>query len=337
MRTIWKGAISFGLVSVPVKVYSATQSHDVSLHQVHGADGGRIRYQRKCEVCGEVVAYDDIAKAYDDGDQTVVLTPDDLAALPAERSREIEVIEFVPADQVDVLRLDKSYFLEPEAKALKPYTLLRQALEDTERTAIVRFALRQKTHLAALRVRDDVMVLQTLLWDDEVRVADFDVLSEEVSVSAKESQMASQLVESLAGDFDSAQFTDDYQAQLRTLVEAKLEQGEALDTEATFGGTSDDDDAEVIDLMEALRRSIDKRKGSGSGSDAGDSAPAKKSPATKSSAKKNSAKKSATTKSPTKKSPTKKSPTKKSPTKKSSAKKTTAKKSASKAPAKKTG
>lgn len=330
MRTIWKGAISFGLVSVPVKVYSATQSHDVSLHQVHEADGGRIRYQRKCEICGEVVAYDDITKAYDDGDRTVVLTPDDLAALPAERSREIEVIEFVPADQVDVLRLDKSYFLEPEASALKPYTLLRQALEDTDRTAIVRFALRQKTHLAAMRVRGDVMVLQTLLWDDEVRVADFDVLKQEVTVSKKESQMAGQLVESLAGDFDSSAFTDDYQAQLRTLVEAKLEQGDALDTEATFGRESADDDAEVIDLMEALRRSIDKRKGGGDqASQADDAAPKKAS-------RKTAAKKGASKKSAQKKTGQKQTGQKQT-AKKSAAKKTAAKKSAPKAPAKKTG
>ncbi|MGA9715867.1 MAG: Ku protein [Aeromicrobium sp.] len=305
MRSIWKGAISFGLVNVPVKVYSATQSHDVSLHQVHGEDGGRIRYQRKCEICGEVVAYDDIQKAYDDGDRTVILTPDELDSLPAERSHEIEVIEFVPADQVDVLRLDKSYFLEPEGRALKPYTLLRQALEDTDRTAIVRFALRQRTHLAAMRVRGDVMMLQTLLWDDEVRTPDFDVLKEKVSVTKKEADMAGQLVESLAGDFDSSDFTDDYQVQLRTLVEAKLDQGDALDTEATFGrkpGSSDD--AEVIDLMEALRRSIDKRKGAGGGA----TEPQKKAADTKKAA---PSKQKAQKKAPAKKTPAKKTPAKK--------------------------
>ena len=168
MRSIWKGAISFGLVHVPVKVYSATKSHDVSLHQVHDKDAGRIRYQRKCEICGETVAYENIQKAYDDGDRTVVLTDDDLASLPAERSRDIEVLEFVPADAVDVLRMDKSYFLEPEERALKPYALLRRALEETDRTAIAKFALRQHTHLAAMRVRGDVLMLQTLLWEDEI-------------------------------------------------------------------------------------------------------------------------------------------------------------------------
>lgn len=259
MRSIWKGAISFGLVSVPVKVYSATESHDVSLHQVHGADGGRIRYQRRCEVCGKVVDYGDIDKAYDDGDQTVVLTEQDLASLPAERDHEIEVVEFVPSDQVDLLRLDRSYYLEPEEKALKQYTLLRRALEDSDRTAIVRFALRQKTRLAALRVRGDVLMLQTLLWDDEVREPAFDVLTQVPRISKKERDMAAQLVDSLAADFDSSSFTDDYQEQLRTLVEAKLKDGDALDTSATFGDTDAEGD-EVVDLMEALKRSVDRKK-----------------------------------------------------------------------------
>jgi DNA end-binding protein Ku len=278
MRSIWKGAISFGLVNVPVKVYSATESHDVSLHQVHNKDGGRIRYQRKCEVCGKVVAYEDIDKAYDDGERTVVLTDEDFKSLPAEFNREIEVLEFVPDDQLDPIRFDRSYYLEPEAKALKPYTLLRRALEDSDRTAIVRFALRQKTRLAALRVRDNILILQTMLWDDEVREADFGILDETVRISAKERDMAAQLVDSLAADFDSSAFTDDYQEQLRTLVEAKLEQGDALDTDATFGEKSEDDgdDAEVVDLMEALRRSVERKKKAGKTAKKAASKPAKK-------------------------------------------------------------
>lgn len=259
MRAIWKGNISFGLVSVPVKVYSATESHDVKLHQVHAADGGRIHYQRRCDVCSEVVAYADIDKAYDDGERTVVLTEEDLESLPAERNHEIEVVEFVPADQIDVLRLDRSYYLEPDEKALKPYTLLRRVLEDTDRTAIVRFALRQKTRLAAMRVRDDVLLLQTLLWDDEVRAPAFDVLENTPRISAKERDMAGQLVDSLATDFDSAAFTDEYQEQLRTLIEAKLEKGEDLDTAATFGKADDEEEADVLDLMEALKRSVDQK------------------------------------------------------------------------------
>lgn len=261
MRSIWKGAISFGLVNVPIKLYSATESHDVSLHQVHNKDGGRIRYQRRCEVCEKVVAYEDIDKAYDDGSKTVVLTDEDFKSLPAEYTREIEVLEFVPDDQIDPIRYDRSYFLEPEDKALKPYVLLRKALEDSDRTAIVTFALRQKTRLAALRVRDGVLILQTMLWDDEVREADFPILDETVRISAKERDMAAQLVDSLAADFQSSDFKDDYQEQLRTLVEAKLEQGDAIDTEATFGEKPEDEEGgEVVDLMEALKRSVERKK-----------------------------------------------------------------------------
>lgn len=293
MRAIWKGNISFGLVSVPVKVYSATESHDVKLHQVHSTDGGRIRYQRRCEVCNKVVAYEDIDKAYDDGQRTVVLTDEDLDSLPAERSHEIEVVEFVPADQIDMLRLDRSYYLEPDERALKPYTLLRRTLDDTERTAIVRFALRQKTRLAAMRVRGDVLLLQTLLWDDEVREPAFDVLSSAPRISAKELDMAAQLVDSLASDFDSSAFTDEYQEQLHQLVEAKLEQGEDLDTAATFGEVEDEGDADVLDLMEALKRSVDQKgkKRTGAAKTAAKKTPAKKTTAKKAPAKKTAAKK----------------------------------------------
>lgn len=261
VRAIWKGALTFGLVNVPVKVYAATEDHDVSLHQVHNKDGGRIRYQRKCEVCGEVVAYQDIDKAYDDGERTVVLTKEDLDSLPAERSREIDVVEFVPSDQIDLLTLDRAYYLEPDSASPKAYVLLRKTLEQTDRTAIVRFSLRQKTRLAALRVRGDVLVLQTLLWADEVREAAFPALDESVRISAKELELSASLVESFASDFDPEEFTDEYQAELRTLIEAKLEKGDAVDTAETFGEREEEEaGGEVIDLMAALRASVEKSR-----------------------------------------------------------------------------
>jgi len=305
MRSIWKGAITFGLVNVPVKLYSATQDHDVSLHQVHDADGGRIRYQRRCEICGKVVDYEHIDKAFDDGDQTVVLTEDDLGSLPEERSREIDVLEFVPSDQLDPLMFDRSYFLEPDSASPKAYVLLRRTLEETERTAIVHFSLRQKTRLAALRVRGDVLVLQTLLWDDEVREARFPVLDERVRISSKELDMSGSLVESLGDDFDPSQFSDDYQEELRKLIDAKLEEGESLDTDATFGRSGDDDESEdgdgdggeVIDLMEALRQSVERsrsaKKAPTKKRTTSDESPAAKKPAAKKPAtKKPAAKKS---------------------------------------------
>lgn len=260
MRAIWKGSISFGLVNVPVKLYSATEDHDVKLHQVHEKDAGRIRYQRRCEVCGQVVKYEDIDKAYDDGEQTVVLTEEDFESLPEERSREIEVVEFVPSDQLDPIMFERSYFLGPDSKSPKAYVLLRRTLEQTDRTAIVQFALRQKTRLGALRVRGDVLMLQSLLWDDEVREANFPELDETIRLSKKELEMSASLVDSFSTDFEPDKFTDEYQEQLRRLIDEKLKHGDAVDTDATFGEDEEDKGGEVLDLMEALRRSIEKNK-----------------------------------------------------------------------------
>lgn len=264
MRSIWRGAITFGLVNVPVKLYSATEDHDLSLHQVHNADGGRIRYQRRCEVCGRVVEFQDIERAYDAGDRTVVLTPEDLKSLPSEKSREIDVVEFVPEDQIDSIRLDRSYYLEPDSKSPRSYLLMRHVLKDTERVAVVQFTLRQKTRLGVLRVHGDVLLLQSLLWDDEVREAAFPSLDQEVELQERELDMATSLVKSFESDFSPADFTDEYQEQLRKLVDAKLEQGESVDTEATFGQKDDDEgDGEVLDLMEALKRSVDANRAKG--------------------------------------------------------------------------
>ncbi len=285
MRAIWKGALTFGLVNVPVKVYSATEDHDVPLHQVHASDGGRIRYQRICELDGEVVPYAEIDKAYDDGDRTVVLTADDIASLPAERSREIEVVEFVPTEQIDLLTLDRAYYLEPDSASPKAYVLLRKTLEQTERTAIVRFSLRQKTRLAALRVRGDVLVLQTLLWADEVREAAFPSLDEPVKISAKELELSASLVDSFSSDFEPDQFVDEYQQELRTLIDAKLEKGDALDTSETFGEKAEKDaGGEVIDLMAALKASVERSRaarGGATAESAAKSAPKKAKPKSK--------------------------------------------------------
>ena len=283
MRSIWKGAITFGLVNVPVKVYSATEDHDVSLHQVHDKDGGRIRYKRVCELDGEVVEFANIAKAFDDGDRTVVLTEADLASLPAEKSREIDVVEFVPSDQVDPIMFEKTYYLEPDSTSVKAYSLLRQTLEQTDRTAIVHYALRQKTRLGALRVRGDVLVLQSLLWNDEVREAQFPSLDQKVTITAKELEMSEALVKSFESDFSPEKFTDDYQDQLRELIDAKLASGDAVDTAETFGDEPAEADGggEVLDLMEALRRSVEKNRARAA-SDT--KTPAKKTPKKKASA-----------------------------------------------------
>ena len=282
MRAIWKGAIAFGLVNVPVKVYSATEDHDISLHQVHNADGGRIRYQRRCEVCSKIVDYEDIDKAYEDDGRTVVLSREELKSIPAENSHEIDVVQFVPAEQLDPMMFEKSYYLEPDSKSPKAYVLLRRALEDTDRVAIVQFALRDKTRLGALRIRGDVLVLQALLWADEVREASFPSLETTIRISAQEREMSAALVDSMAADFEPDQFTDDYQLQLRQLIEAKLEKGESLDTEETFGvPAAEAGSGEVIDLMEALKRSLEKKRGGGAASADEPAKPAAKSAAAK--------------------------------------------------------
>ncbi len=261
MRSIWKGSIAFGLVNVPVKLYSATEDHDVSLHMVHNKDGGRIRFERRCEVCGRVVQYRDIDKAFDDGERTVVLTEEDFKALPAEKSREISVEQFVPTDQIDPIMFDRSYYLEPDGSSNKAYELLRKTLEDTDRTAVVTFALRQRTKLGALRVREGVLMLQSLLWGDEIREANFPSLENPARITAKEREMSAALVDSFSSDFTPDEFTDDYQQQLKTLIDAKLEEGDALDTEATFGQAAEEEGGEVLDLMEALRKSVEKSRG----------------------------------------------------------------------------
>ncbi len=254
MRAIWKGAVSFGLVSVPVKVYAATESHDISFRQVHAKDGGRIKYQRVCALDGEEVAYADIAKGYETEDgEMVILDDEDLASLPMTSSREIAVEKFVPSEQIDAMLFEKSYYLEPEKTGAKPYALLRQALLDADRMAVVTVALRSRTSVAVLRVRDDVIVLQTLMWPDEVRQPDFSV--EPGEVKDAEVKMAHMLVETLAGDFDPSEYEDDYAEAVETLVKAKIEGGEVKRTP-----TSTKSSGEVVDLLAALQRSVDAAK-----------------------------------------------------------------------------
>ncbi len=301
MRSIWKGSIAFGLVNVPVKVYSATEDHDIKFHQVHAKDNGRIRYKRVCEVCGEIVEFRDIARAYESDDgQMVVITDEDISTLPEERSREIEVLEFVPASELDPMLYDRSYFLEPDSKSAKSYVLLAKTLAETERVAIVHFALRNKTRLAALRVKDfskrDVMMVHTLLWPDEIRDPDFPVLDKKVEIKPAELKMAGQVVASMADDFDPDRYRDTYQEQLRELVQAKLEGGEAFAVEDK--PTELDETEDVSDLLSKLEASVKARSGNA------------KAPTKKAAAKKTPAKKAAAKKAPAKKASAKKTPAK---------------------------
>jgi DNA end-binding protein Ku len=257
MRAIWNGVVSFGLVSVAVRLYAATYNHDIRFHQVHQVDGGRIHYKRVCEVCGNEVEYTDLAKGWEteDGD-LVMLDSDDMASLPLSTSREIEVIEFVPAEQVDPLLLDRSYYLEPDPKAVKPYALLREALRKAEQMAVVKVALRQRETLALLRVRENIIVLQTMLWPDEVRVPDFETLADHVELRPQELQMASVLINSLGGEFDPTQFDDEYKKAVEDLIDYKRTHGGArpMPAAATTAGEP------ITDLLTALKRSVEEAR-----------------------------------------------------------------------------
>ncbi|MFI6762737.1 Ku protein [Micromonospora sp. NPDC050417] len=256
MRAIWRGAVSFGLVSIGVRLYSATEEKDIRFHQVHRTDGGRIKYKRTCSIDGEEVTYDDIAKGYDlGGGEMVILTDDDFAELPLTTSHAIDVLEFVPAEQVDPILYNKAYFLEPDGAATKPYVLLRDALIDSDRVAIVKVALRQREQLATLRVRDGVLLLNTMLWPDEVRVPDFGFLDEDISVRPPELAMASSLIDSMAGEFQPDAFTDDYRAALQEVINAKVEGREVVQPEE-----AEEAPAAAVDLMAALRASVDRAR-----------------------------------------------------------------------------
>jgi DNA end-binding protein Ku len=290
MRAIWKGAVSFGLVNVPVRLFAATQEHDIRFHQVHREDGGRIRMKRTCSIDGEEVPYDQIAKGYESPDgRLVILTDEDFAELPLTTGREIEVVEFVPVEQVDPVLYGRTYYLEPEARAAKPYVLLREALEATQRLAVVKVAMRQRESLAVLRVRDRVIVLQTLLWPDEVRAAEFDILDQDVEIRPQELVMAQSLVESLASDFDPDAFEDEYSTALSALVEAKLE-GAPLAPSAEVETAAS---TEVVDLLTALQRSVERARAGRGDEDGATAAPA---PAPAEPAAKPAAQKSAATK-----------------------------------------
>ena len=265
MRAIWKGAVSFGLVNVPVKLYSATEDRDVSFHQVHAEDGGRVRYKRFCQACGEEVAYADIAKGYElDSGDVIVLTDEDLADLPLPTAKTVELLAFVPAEQVDPVSYSRSYYLEPDKAGIKPYALLRDALREAGRVGLVKVAIRNRESLAVLRPRDDVLVMQTMVWPDEVREAEFESVSDGVKASKAERDVARTLIDTMAEDFDPGQYHDEYRAALEEVVQAKATGDEVRKAEEP------EEKAPVVDLVAALKASVEAaRKSRGKASDAG--------------------------------------------------------------------
>lgn len=256
MRSTWNGQVTFGLVSIPVRLYSATESKNIAFHQVHERDGGQVKYKRVCTVDGEEVPYPEIAKGYetDDG-QLVVLTDRDLAAVPAPAAKTAEVLEFVPLQAIDPIYFDKTYYVEPQKAGAKPYLLLRDSLHKSSRVAIVKIALRQRESLAVLREYSDVLVISTMLWPDEVRAADFPFLIEEhPQIKTQEMAMAAMLIESMSDDvFEPGKYHDTYRAALEEMVEAKIAGNEAIAVPTPAGA-----DEEVADLLAALSASVER-------------------------------------------------------------------------------
>jgi DNA end-binding protein Ku len=272
MRSIWAGTIAFGMVVIPVKLYAATEQRDVSFRQVHREDGGRIQYRRVCTVDGEEVSYSDVAKGYElpTGD-VVVLTDEDLSELPLATTHRIDVLHFAPTGQLDPILANKAYYLEPEPAGVRAYVLFRDALERSGRVAVAKVAIRQREALAALRVRAGVLVLETLLWPDEVRSPDFPFLEEDVDVHSQELKMAASLIDTMTEDFDPSAYHDAYREALEALVQAKIEGNEVV---RPPGAITPERPAGAADLTETLRASVaaakaNRAKGDGDGKASG--------------------------------------------------------------------
>jgi DNA end-binding protein Ku len=259
MRSMWKGAVSFGLVMIPVKLYAATEQKDIAFRQVHREDGGRIRFRRFCSIEDIEVPYEDIAKGYElPGGEVVVLTEDDMADLPLPTTRNIEVVQFCPAEQVDPIMFNRSYYAEPETAGARAYVLLRDAMEQSGKVAIAKVALRQRESLAVLRVREGVLVLETLLWPDEVRETEFPFLDDDIDVRPQELRMAGSLIESMTVDFDPDEYHDNYREALQEVVNAKIDGREILQPEPSGEAVS-----QPSSLADALRASLAAAKGGG--------------------------------------------------------------------------
>lgn len=326
MRSIWKGSISFGLVSIPIKVVSATENHSVSFHQVHITDGGRIRYRKVCELEDEEVPRDEIGRGFETDDGTTMLLSDeDMAALPLPTARTVEILGFVPAEEIDPIQLDRSYYLAADGtRADKPYVLLREALNRSGKVAIAKLAMRGRESLGMLRVYDDALALHTMLWPDEIRSVSGVAPEEQVTVRDAELDLADTLMETL-GDLDWNELHDEYREALERLVEAKA-QGAGLESGGDGGRKKGADSGKLVDLKAVLERSVKEAEGGRGGGDATvHELSARRSG---SGSGKKAAKKAAPRKAPAKKAPAKKAAAKKAPAKKAPAKKAAAKKSA---------
>ncbi|CAN5587169.1 Ku protein [soil metagenome] len=257
MRPLWRGAITFGLISIPVRLYSAVENKSLKFHLLHEKDGGRIKYQRTCGKCGEEVTWDDIVKGYEySKDHYVTFTQEEMAALDVDSIKAVDVVSFVPLERVDPIYFDKSYYVAPESSGLKAYRLLADALQAEGQVGVAKVTLREREHLATIRLKDGVFVLETMHWPDEIRTPSFEELDKRVDVRDNEVKMARQLIQQLSDDFRPEQFEDEYRTRLQELAEKKVD-GQEITVSAE---TEEEGPAEVVDLMEALKASVAQAK-----------------------------------------------------------------------------
>jgi DNA end-binding protein Ku len=256
MRTMWRGAINFGLVTIPVKMHSATDQKSLQFNQLHAIDGGRIHYRRVCSVDGQEVPYSEVVKGYEyQRDRYVMLTDEDLQAIAPPSSQAIEIERFVEPDEIDPIYFQQSYYLVPEATGARGYALLREAMGDQGKVAVCKVTFYDKEHLATLRLRDNALVLETMYWPDEIRPAAFERLDAQVDVRPQELRMARNLIESLTEPFSPEEFQDETRAAIEDLIQRKAQGQEITRVEAP-------EPAETVDLMEALHASVKAAKAS---------------------------------------------------------------------------
>ena len=255
-RSIWKGSITFGLITIPVKIFTAVgreAGEKIDLHLLHEKDGERIRYERTCDKGHKDIAWSDIVKGYEyEKGKWVEITDEDLEALDLESLRTIDIVSFAPYDQIDPMYFDKAYYVVPEEAALKAYRLMSEALLDEGLVGIAKVAMREREHLCALRIADDVMVLETMHWPEELREPKFDELRKRPKVQDRERKMARQLIRQLTDDFDPSKFQDEYHKALKKLIRKKVKGEEIVIPEAP-----EEPAGTVVDLMEALKASVD--------------------------------------------------------------------------------
>lgn len=256
MRPLWKGAITFGLISIPVRLYSAVQEKSLKFHLMHETDGGRVKNERTCSKCGKKVSWDDLVKGYEySKDHYVTFTDDELEGLDVDSIRAIDVVAFVPLTDIDPIYFNKTYYVAPEIAGLKAYKLLADALQAEGQVGVAKVALRDKEHLATIRQKDGVFVLETMHWPDEIREPEFEELDKKVKIQDSEVKMARQLIQQLSAEFKPEEFADEYRAKLEELVQAKVE-----GQEVTVAAEPEAEPTKVVDLMEALKASVEEAK-----------------------------------------------------------------------------